>query len=80
MPQQKNKKIFLYFFLLLIIGTFNNKNLDKIKFVNDNNEFENEFNKLWIHGLIHLFGHKHKKDKDFKIMSSIEKKYLKFLN
>jgi len=32
MPQQKNKKIFLYFFLLLIIGTFNNKNLDKIKF------------------------------------------------
>ncbi len=55
-------------------------NLNKIKFVNDTNDFENEFNKLWIHGLIHLFGHKHKKDKDFKIMSSIEKKYLNFLN
>ena len=24
-----------------------------------------EFNKLWIHGLVHLFGYDHKKDKDF---------------
>ena len=29
MPQLKNRKIFLYIFLLLFIGTINNKNLDK---------------------------------------------------
>ena len=28
MPQLKNRKIFLYIFLLLFIGTINNKNLD----------------------------------------------------
>ena len=29
--------------------------------------FKAELNKLWIHGLTHLFGHDHKKDKDFRI-------------
>ena len=29
MPRLKNRKIFLYIFLLLFIGTINNKNLDK---------------------------------------------------
>ena len=29
MQQQKSKKIFIYFFLFLIIGTLNNKNLNK---------------------------------------------------
>ena len=28
MPQNKSKKILLYFFLFLIIGTLNNKNLN----------------------------------------------------
>ena len=28
MPRLKNRKIFLYIFLLLFIGTINNKNLD----------------------------------------------------
>ena len=36
MPQQKNKKIFIYIFLFLIIGTFNNKNLLKIDLGNIN--------------------------------------------
>ena len=32
MPQQIDKKILLYFFLLIILGTFNNKNLNKFEF------------------------------------------------
>ena len=55
-------------------------NLDKIKDKKKKIKFQEEFNKLWIHGLTHLFGHKHKKDRDFFIMQSIEKKYLKYIN
>ena len=54
-------------------------NLQKVKKKNDKNEFKFEFNKLWIHGLVHLFGHDHKMDKDFYIMSKVEKKYLSYL-
>ncbi len=36
------------------------------------NDFLEKFNKLWIHGFLHLVGHKHKKDKDFKRMSKLE--------
>ena len=32
MPQQINKKILLYFFLFIILGTFNNKNSNKFEF------------------------------------------------
>ena len=32
MPQQINRKILLYFFLFIILGTLNNKNLSKLKF------------------------------------------------
>ena len=32
MPQQINRKILLYFFLFIILGTLNNKNLGKLKF------------------------------------------------
>ena len=55
-------------------------NLDKIKSKNNPIKFKEEFNKLWIHGLVHLFGHKHKTDKDFYIMNKIEKKFLQFIN
>ena len=54
-------------------------NLQKVKKKNNKNEFKFEFNKLWIHGLVHLFGHDHKMDKDFYIMSKVEKKYLSYL-
>ena len=37
MPQQKNKKIFIYIFLFLIIGTFNNRNLSNFNFPNITN-------------------------------------------
>ncbi len=55
-------------------------NLEKIINKKDQIKFETELNRLWIHGLLHLFGHNHKKNKDFFIMSKIEKKYLYYIN
>ena len=55
-------------------------NLNKIKFKKEIKNFRNEFNKLWVHGLVHLFGYDHKKDKDFKNMLRIEKKFLSYLS
>ena len=51
-------------------------NLNKIKNKHDKKKFKIEFNKLWIHGLVHLFGYDHKKNKDFNTMQKIEKKFL----
>ncbi len=39
--------------------------------------FNIEFDKVWIHGLLHLIGHDHIKNKDFFKMQRIEKKILK---
>ena len=55
-------------------------NLNKIKNRNNKTKFQKELNKLWIHGLVHLFGYQHKKDKDFYTMKKIEKKYLEYIN
>ena len=55
-------------------------NINKIKNKNNKAYFKSELNKLWIHGLIHLFGYDHIKDKDYNKMLSIEKKYLSYLN
>ena len=55
-------------------------NLNKIKNKNDKRLFLSEFNKLWIHGLVHLFGHQHKRDKDFYKMDKLEKKYIKSIS
>ena len=41
--------------------------------------FKLEFDKLWIHGLVHLFGYDHKKEKDYRKMSQVEKNYLKYI-
>lgn len=66
MPQQKNKKIFFYIFLFLIIGTLNNKNLNTIGSSNiininvtgldevSNNELTNSLNFLKIKNLFFL--------------------------
>ena len=35
--------------------------------------FRENFNKLWIHGYLHLLGHKHKKDSDYYKMNKVEK-------
>ena len=55
-------------------------NINKIKHKNKINNFKKEFNKLWVHGLVHLFGHEHEKDKDYLKMMKVEKKLLSFLN
>jgi probable rRNA maturation factor len=55
-------------------------NLNKVKKKAILKEFKIEFDRLWIHGLIHLFGHDHKKNKDFVKMLRIEKKYFTLIN
>ena len=42
-------------------------------------KFKSEFNSLWVHGLVHLFGYDQKKKKDFKKMSLVEKNFLKYI-
>ena len=37
-----------------------------------NSNFFLEFDKMWVHGYLHLLGHDHKKKKDFKKMKKIE--------
>ena len=40
------------------------------------NNFFSEFDKTWVHGLLHLVGYDHVKDKDYYKMSKIEKRIL----
>ena len=55
-------------------------NLNKINSKNKKKNFYIEFDRLWIHGLVHLFGYEHKKDKDFKEMQRVENKYFNLVN
>ncbi len=55
-------------------------NLSKIKNKKLLKKFKFEFDRLWIHGLVHLLGHNHKKDKDFLKMSQVEKQYFDTVN
>ena len=55
-------------------------NLNKIKRKKVLKNFKIEFDRLWIHGLVHLLGHDHKKYKDFLIMNQIEKNYFSLIN
>ena len=55
-------------------------NLNKIKKKKDKSFFYLEFERLWVHGLVHLLGHDHKKFKDFNNMIKVEKKFLSYLN
>jgi probable rRNA maturation factor len=41
--------------------------------------FNLEFDKMWIHGYLHLLGYDHKKFKDCKVMKKTEDKILKVL-
>ena len=43
------------------------------------NKFKSEFNKLWVHGLVHLMGYKHYKNKDFFKMKKVEDQFIKQL-
>ena len=55
-------------------------NFNKIKNKKIKKFFQIEFDRLWIHGLVHLFGHDHKNNEDYKKMNEIEKKYFDFVN
>ena len=44
------------------------------------NNFLLEFNKAWVHGLLHLIGYNHIKNKDYFKMNKIEKKILNLIN
>ena len=55
-------------------------NLNKVNGKNDKSKFELEFIRLWIHGLVHLFGYDHKRIQEFSKMSKIEKKFISYLN
>ena len=43
------------------------------------NKFKIEFDKLWVHGLVHLMGYRHYKNKDFFKMKKIEDKIIEQL-
>ena len=49
-----------------------NKDLDK--------NFREKFNEIWIHGLLHLLGYRHKLNSDYFRMKKIEKNYVDLLN
>ena len=68
---KKNKEIYLGD-IIINLNKINSKNKKKFFFI--------EFDRLWIHGLVHLFGYEHKKDKDFKEMQKIENKYFNLVN
>ncbi len=55
-------------------------NLNKVKRKNLRKNFKIEFDRLWIHGLVHLFGYDHKRNTDYKKMHQIEKKYFDLVN
>ena len=59
---KRNKKVYLGDIII---------NVKKVKKKN----FINNFDKLWIHGLLHLLGHTHKKDKEYKKMFKLERIY-----
>ena len=55
-------------------------NLNKIKIKKKHKEFKFEFDRLWIHGLVHLLGFDHVKNQDYLKMSKLEKKYFNSVN
>ena len=52
-------------------------NLNKIKKESEKFHFSEYFDKIWIHGLTHLLGHRHKSNRDFAIMQKLESKIIK---
>ena len=41
--------------------------------------FEYEFDKMWVHGYLHLLGYDHKKNREFEKMHKLEKKILNYI-
>mgnify|MGYP002525312988 CR=1 FL=1 len=51
-----------------------------INFRSKKSNFLLEFDKVWVHGLLHLIGYNHVKNKDYFKMNRIEKKILTLIN
>jgi probable rRNA maturation factor len=68
--RKKKKKIYLGDIII---------NLNKIKPKVKNENFELYFDKIWIHGLVHLLGHRHKSNLDFSLMKKLESKLLNLI-
>ena len=68
---KKEKEIYLGDIIINLNDIKNKKVLKNFKF---------EFDRLWIHGLVHFLGYDHKKDKVFFKMSQMEKKYFDTVN
>ena len=49
-----------------------------IEGIEDKNFFLN-FDKIWIHGVVHLLGYRHKSNHDFLTMAKLENKLIKFI-
>ena len=47
-----------------------------INYRSKKNNFFSEFDKAWVHGLLHLIGYDHIRNKDFYKMNKIEKRIL----
>ena len=67
---KKNKEIYLGDIII---------NFSKMKYKKNLKKFKSQFDKLWIHGLVHLLGHDHKKEREFKKMHQIESNYLEYI-
>lgn len=67
---KKTKKIYLGDIII---------NLNRIKEKNSLKIFKNNFNKLWVHGLVHLFGYDHEKEKNFYAMQRVEKNFINYI-
>jgi len=68
---KKEKELYLGD-IIINLNIIKNKNILKV--------FKMEFDRLWIHGLVHLFGYDHKKEKDYNKMYKIEKSYFDIVN
>ena len=44
-----------------------------------NSNFNYEFDKMWVHGYLHLLGYDHKKIREFEKMHKLEKKILNYI-
>jgi probable rRNA maturation factor len=47
--------------------------------VRSKNNFLKEFDKVWVHGLLHLIGYDHVRNKDYYKMNKIEKRILNLI-
>jgi len=68
MQKKKKKKIYLGEIKI---------NLNKMILKSKDKDFLLNFDKIWIHGLAHLLGHRHKTNRDFFIMTKLENKLFK---